>query len=173
MKDSLAIDLDAETAKFFDDSSLNHKGKPELIIVGGGNSVGKTTLIHDKYKKGYVIINAEDIYRNIKIFDEFGPKSQKLVNEIGEKIAKRAISEKRNIVLEMIGADTETMTSIIDPMLDFGYEVDIEHVTGDVAESYKWHLKAVAEDKGYLPTTLTEVFHFAWILKALISLAKD
>jgi DNA mismatch repair ATPase MutS len=166
------IDIENEVAKFFDDSSLESNNNPKLIVVSGGNGAGKTTYIHENYHTGYVIINAEEIYRNIQIFDDFGEKSQKVVNEIGEGIAKKAIAEHRNIVLEMVGHIEGSLEPIIESVTSIGYSVDIQHIQLDPAEAYERHIKAANEDEGYLPTYFSEDYHRAWIVVAAKGLPK-
>ncbi len=172
MLKSKPINVGKEVDKFFDNSSLAKGNSPKMIIVTGGNAAGKTTLIKEKYSKGYVVINAEGIYRNIKIFDDFGLESQELVNEIGAKIAQRAINENRNVILEMIGHKESSMKFLIDAVVAAGYKVDVKHVHADPVEAYQWHMKAISGDKGYLPTTNTEEFHRDWVLSAVQHLSK-
>ncbi len=167
------VDVDMESVKFFDDSSFPRGEIPKLVIVVGGNGAGKTTHIHEKFSKGYVIINAEEIYRNIKVFDDFGEVSQKLVNEIGELIAYRAINERRNIVLEMIADKVGSLDPIIGAMTAIGYKVDIIHISSDIDEAYRRHLNAVKEDRGYLPTYFSEDYHRRCIIKAINGLANS
>lgn len=173
MNKKVGVEVDKEVAKFFDDSSIKHNGSPILAIVMGGNGAGKTTHIHDNFSHGYVIVNAEEIYRNIEIFDDFGKKSQKIVNEIGEAVVDKAITEQRNIVLEMIGHTEGSLDTIIEAMTSLGYEVEITEVKSDIKEAYERHLDAVANDKGYLPTYFSEDYHIAWILKAVNKLSKN
>ncbi len=167
------VDIDEESVKFFDDSSLPKGEAPVLVIVVGGNGAGKTTHIHEKYSKGYVIINAEEIYRNIKIFDDFGEVSQRLVNEIGEAIAYRAINERRDVVLEMVAHIEGSLDPIIDAVTAIGYKVDIIHISSNIDEAYKRHLNAIKVDKGYLPTYFSEDYHKHWILEAINELVKS
>lgn len=166
------VDLVNEVDKFFDDSSLSKNDSPKIIIVTGGNGAGKTTHIRENYSKGFVIINAEEIYRNVMIFDDFGEKSRMIVDPIGALIAERAVRERRNIVLEMLGDTIESIDPIINAMTLIGYKVDVNYINSDMEESYERHLKAVKEDRGYVPTYYSQDYHRLWILFA-VSKAAD
>ena len=58
----IKIDVDAEVESYFDASSESHGGTPDFVIVMGGPAVGKTTLRKQMFSKGYVLVDAADIF---------------------------------------------------------------------------------------------------------------
>ena len=92
----------------FDDSSIPKDGQPpSAIIFTGGPGAGKTTIRKQKYSSGYVLIDAADIFISLSKgeFYPFPEAFEEPLNFIGHLVAYRAPSERRNIVIELIGAD--------------------------------------------------------------------
>lgn len=56
------FDVNAEVERFFDDSSLSPTGPPQFVLLLGGVSSGKTYTRRRRYKTGYVIVDAAEIF---------------------------------------------------------------------------------------------------------------
>lgn len=153
--------------RYFDDSSLAKGGKPKLVLIMGGTGSGKTTIRKQKYSTDYVLIDAGDIFKVIcggnDINYQFGEDFLEAMEIIGQETANRAINEKRNIVMEIIGDKLETVNMINDSMSACGYEVQLEAVICDPVEAYKRHLKGAYE---FLSCYFSEPYHIKWLLAA-------
>ena len=58
----IKVDLNAEVKSYFDVTSESKGKKPVLEIVMGCPAVGKTTLRKQKFSKGYVLVDAADVF---------------------------------------------------------------------------------------------------------------
>lgn len=94
---------------------------------------------------------------------KFGEDFLEAMETIGQGIADRAINEKRNIVMEIIGDKLETVNMIIDSISVRGYQVQVEAVMLDPVEAYKRHLKGANE---FLSCYFSEPYHIKWLLAA-------
>ena len=103
------FDIGAEIDRYFDDSSVPHGEESRLIILMGGPAVGKTTIRKQRYSKGYVLVDAAEIFLSLSCgeFFPFPDAFEQPMDIIGSLVARRAISERRHIITELIGADYE------------------------------------------------------------------
>jgi len=163
------IDVNSEVNKFFDESSESRGESPKFVLITGVTGAGKTTLRREKYKKGYVNLDAADIYISVgkgELF-EVSEEEEKKLEMIGSLIAKRAIAEKRNIVTEIIGASQHAIESFMQPFLSIGYKTELNYVDCDPVEAYKRHYNAVQTDKTYMSSYYCQYNHRKWILDAI------
>ena len=58
-------DLRKELNKFMDTSSLNKGEEPIFVLILGGVGAGKTTLCKNRFSKGFVVIDAGQIFSNL------------------------------------------------------------------------------------------------------------
>ena len=58
----MARDLEQLIEQRFDDSSVCSVEPPTFVLVMGGIAVGKTGIRRKKYSKGYVVVDAADIF---------------------------------------------------------------------------------------------------------------
>ena len=161
--------LDEEINKFFDDSSMSKEDAPKLVLIIGGVGAGKTTQRKRDYSEGFVNLDACEIFTNLNRgkYYVFGKELDEIMEIIGQMIANKAINDRRNIVLEMIGEKKEILESIIKALHSIGYKVKLELIDCDPAEAYKRHLKAIEEDETYLSAFFTQPYHERWILNAV------
>ena len=170
-----SIDISKELSKYFNDSQICHEGRPNFVLLTGGVGNGKTTLRRKQYAKGYVHIDAAEIFASFakgKYYD-FPVAFEESLNLIGSLIARRAIKEKRNIVMEIIGDSFEDASAIIAAMKSAGYEVKISFVECDQPEAYRRHLNAVKTDVNYVSAFHTQRFHKKWVLEAVLRNGPD
>jgi 2-phosphoglycerate kinase len=153
--------------KYFDDSSLSNGETPKFVLITGGPGSGKTTQRKMKYSTGYVLIDAGDVFKNIckgnDLAYQFGEDFVEALEAIGQLIANRAIEEKRNIVMEIIGDKFDVVTAIVEAMKNRGYDAHLEAIYCDVAEAYERHLKGAYES---LSSYFSEPYHTKWLLAA-------
>jgi hypothetical protein len=130
---------------------------PEFVIVMGGVGVGKTTIRKQNYAQGYVHFDYGDVNTALrKIVGEEHPKLTGCTVLACDLILRACIEGNKNMVIEVIGENEKLITPIIDRMKDIGYHVSIQAITGDIAESYQRHLKAVDEDADYISAYFTQ-----------------
>ncbi len=89
---------------------------PELTIIMGGVCSGKTTLRKNEYANGYVNIDAGDIFIDLSSgeYFDFPSHLEENMNQIGLNKMRESILDKKNIVIEIIGAEYETVKELID-----------------------------------------------------------
>jgi hypothetical protein len=135
----------------------------------GGVCVGKSTLRRKEYSKGYVFLDAGEIFLTLckgKDLD-FPSVHKKKMEQIGSAIAVQAIKEKRNIVTEIIGANYEAVQSLIDAIISAGYKVNLVPLLGDIAETWE---RNVNRDEDNISAYYCETYHLKWIHKAIAEL---
>ena len=164
------MDVTAEVERHFDDSSRSTDDEPIAVVVSGGIAAGKTTLRKQKYASGYVLIDAVDIFLSLsrgEYFD-FPEAFQQPMDLIGRLVAKRAVSERRNIVTEIVGAEREPVVQLIDALRGVGYRVQGEVATCDVEEELRRNASRGDDD---ISAFYAEPFQRAWLIDACRDLA--
>jgi hypothetical protein len=130
---------------------------PKLVILMGGVGAGKTTIRRQKYSNGFVHFDFGEYF--VIFSKKFGENNPKLTGYTAiacDLILKECLSQKKNIVIEIIGDKKDSFNPIIDGMVKAGYSISIEFIECDPIESYKRHLKAVDEDKDYFSAFYTQ-----------------
>ena len=164
------LDIDAEVDRLFDDSSLPADGQPVAVIISGGVCAGKTTIRKQKYSTGYVLIDAAEIFLNLSRGEylPFPEALQEPMDLIGRLVARRALSERRNIVTEIIGAEVGPVLQLIDALRSIGYSVQGAVITCDVEEALRRNESRGDDD---ISAYYAEPFQRAWIVEACAELA--
>ena len=130
---------------------------PSFVILMGGIGSGKTAIRREKFSEGYVNFDSGEINKAVE--DSVGKDNPRLMDYSWlamDIILKECILEKKNIVIEIIGDNYDQITPVIDKMKEIGYEVQVNGIISDVAESYKRHLLATKEDKNYISSYYTQ-----------------
>jgi dephospho-CoA kinase len=136
------FDTTAEVERYFDDSSLTNGAEPQIVVLAGGVASGKTTIRKERYSSGYVLVDAADIFLNLsrgEYFDFPGPFAQ-ILDVVGPLIAKRAITERRRIVTEIIGSELVPLEALFESMRAVGYRVDFVFVECDPKQAWERNL---------------------------------
>ena len=140
---------------------------PKFAIFWGGIGSGKTTIRRKELAEGYVHFDFGEIYNTLKkSLGADHPKLTTYANFACDMILRDAISEKKNIVIEIIGDNYELIEPVITKMKGIGYDLSIKVIEADPGQSYERHLKAVQEDPDYLSAyhtqeaTLTYFYHY-------------
>ena len=159
------IDICSEIDRLFEDSSLAHNGRPKAVILMGGVATGKTHLRVKNYSQGFVLIDAAEMFHHLSHGDamlDFPDAFLEPLGLIGPLVSQRAISERRNIVTEIIGADKAPTFELIEALKAAGYLVDVVAVTCDFEESVRRN-----EDRGdNISAYYAEAFQRQWIIDA-------
>lgn len=169
---SFKIEADKYIAllKIIEDACLNGKmqDKPELLILMGGTGVGKTTIRNQKYHTGWVIADPNDIFQAVK--KTIGPEGDiPYVYIAGVEILKRAISEKRNIVIEVVGDKFEPLKHLLDSMEAIGYKPQVQAIINDIEKSFE---NNVNRSKDNISAAFTQDEVYSWFNSALKDLKK-
>ena len=166
-----SCDIDAEVDRFFDDSSIPHDEKPKIVILTGGCASGKTTLRKEQYATGYVIVDAAEIFLSLSRgeFFPFPDGLEKPMNMIGERVAHRAVVERRHIVTELIFFDLEGVTNITHALRAFGYTMTMVQVQCDPEVAWE---RNVNRGDDNISCVVTERYQIRWLLKAVPEVSK-
>lgn len=161
----LQFDVNAEIDRLFDDSSIPTDGLPAAVILMGGVAAGKTALRKQSYSRGYVLIDAADIFLSLSRgeFFPFPEALQEPMDLIGRLVASRALSERRNIVTEIIGAEEAPTKQLIEALKSIGYVVKVVGVTCDIDEAM---CRNIERGDDNISAYYAEPFQSAWILDA-------
>ena len=159
------IDVRAEIDRLFDASSVP-TDQPKAVILMGGVAAGKTHIRVNNFSHGFVLIDAADIFhhlsRDAKEVLDFPDDLMEPLELIGSLVARRAISEKRNIITEIIGADKDQTVKLISALKSVGYAVDVTAITCDLEESIRRN-----ESRGdNISVYYAEPFQIRWIIEA-------
>ncbi len=162
------ININDEIERYFDDSSLSRGEAPRLVILMGGPACGKTTLRKEHYAKGYVLVDAAEVFLRLSRgeFFPFPDSFEEPMQIIGSMVAKRAVVEKRHIVTEVIGADLELTKAFVDVMQAIGYRIDLQAITCDVEEAQRRNLSRGDDN---ISCYYTEPYQRGWLQAAAIA----
>lgn len=159
------FDIGAEIARCFDDSSIPRGEEPRIVILMGGIASGKTTIRKERYSTGYVVVDAADIFLSLSRggvypFPEAFVQPMEL---IGDAVARRAVSERRHIVMESTGMEFEPTQALIETMTAIGYRVSVQAVVCDIEEAWRRNTSRGNDD---ISCYYAEPFHRRWLLEA-------
>lgn len=159
------FDVIEEVEKYFDDSSIPGSGPSKFVLLCGGVCSGKTTIRKQKYSHGYALIDAAEIFLSLSQgeYYDFGVAFEEPLELIGSYVAWKAVSERRNIVTEMICGSRENTEALIEAMKSIGYKIEIVYVDCDIEEAMKRNLERGDDN---ISAYYTEPYHQRWILKA-------
>lgn len=163
--DVFSVDLNAEIDRYFTPDSVSVDGQPSLVLVMGGPASGKTTLRRQQYASGYVLVDAAEIFISLSRggYYDFPDAFLEPMDLIGRLVASRAISERRNIVTEIIGSDFDETTELIEAMRSVGYKIEAVGVTCEVEEAMRRNLSR-GEDN--ISSYYAEPFQRQWLIDA-------
>ena len=154
-----------EVDRFFDDSSLSHGTQPNCVLILGPVAAGKTTLRKEKYATGFVVIDAVEIFLHMSCgeYYPFPDAFRDPMDFFGRMLATRAIRDKRHIVTEMIGSDSESLQALIEAMTANGYKVELIFVHCAMEQAVRWN-QSRGDDS--ISAYYAEPFQWAWMMEA-------
>jgi hypothetical protein len=160
----VVFEVGKEVERFFDDSSLSTDAQPHAVILMGGPGSGKTFVRKRQYSKGYVLIDAPEIFLSLSRgkFLPFPGTLEEPMNWVGQMVVGRAIEERRNIVTEVIGGDKEVLDTMLHALADRGYKVQVVFIECSLETALE---RNTNRGKNNISAHYAEWFHFAWILE--------
>lgn len=162
------FDVGAEIDRYFDGSSLSNGAEPRIVILMGGPATGKTSIRKQHFSTGYILVDAAEVFLRLshgEYFDFPGPFHE-LLDVIGPLIARRAITERRHIVTELIGSEFETTKALIEAMRAIGYRVDVQAITCDIEEAQRRNLSRSDDN---ISAYYAEQYQLSWLQDAATS----
>ena len=159
-----------EIDRLFDDSSKSST-EPIAVILMGGIATGKTTLRQQKYHRGYVPIDAGNIFLNLSRgeFLPFPGPLEDAMEIIGRAATTRALSEGYHIVTEIIGADEQPTEQLTNSLGNIGYKLEVMVLTCSPDEAAKRNANRNIEES--ISAYYSEPFHRTWIIEAAAEIA--
>ena len=82
---------------------------------------------------------------------------------IGRLVAEKAVGERRNIVTELIGDDSETLNVLVDALIGAGYHVDLVLVTCPMEQAVRRNLE---RDNDCISAFYAAQYQYRWLLAA-------
>lgn len=158
-------DINAEIDRYLDESSLPCNEPPAFVILLGPPAGGKTTRRKQRYSSGYVVVDAAEIFFNLtrgEVFP-FPGAFEEMLNLTGRLVARCAVTERRNIVTELINANVDVTFELIDAMQAIGYATSVEAIMCDLQEAKRRH---EARDANNISCYYTEPYQHRWLLEA-------
>jgi hypothetical protein len=158
-------DITAEVERCFDDSSIAHGEQPKLVLVTGGVAVGKSRMRRARYARGYVNLDAGDIFIRLSRgrYIAFPSFLEEPMDMIGQMVASQAVQERRHIVCELIGAEVEPMIKLIETYRALDYYIHAVGMTADLEQSLRWNQERSDDN---ISAYYAEPFHHRWLLSA-------
>jgi hypothetical protein len=132
---------------------------PRFVIISGGVGVGKTTHRKDKYSKGWVLVDAGEVYQAIRPLVDAPEDEETLMYLAGNWLLSKAIADHKNIVIEIIMDKVEPIQSIIGQMKGEGYEVELVGMVNDIKKSWENNLN---RDKNNTSAYYTQDETLSW-----------
>jgi hypothetical protein len=144
----------------------NIKENPKFILVVGGVCTGKTTLRKEKYSSGFLQLDAGEIFIQLSDGEYFDFPSflEKEMDMIGEKIAREAVSNRLNIVTEVLGNNYDEVEQLIDKMKGIGYDVDVKYIDCDLNVALERNQNRSDDN---ISAFYTQKYHFSWLNSAM------
>jgi hypothetical protein len=167
----MEVDITAEVDRLFDPSSVPGDGCPVAVILWGGIATGKTALRKQKFATGYVLLDAADIFLSLsrgEYFD-FPDGLEEPMDTIGRLATRRALTERRSIVTEVVGAEAGPMQELLGALKSIGYRVEGVAVTCDLDESLRRNEERGDDD---ISSHYAGPYQQAWIVDACRELAE-
>lgn len=143
--------------------------RPRFVLFVGGVGVGKTTLRRQKCAKGYVHIDASEMFAEISGNDggDFPGVFEADLEAVGSRVVKEAVRGKRDIAMEVIGDTPGMLRALAEGVRSIGYEAKAVALTCDPEEALKRHRHACDTDPTYVSAYFTQDFHLRWVLAAI------
>jgi hypothetical protein len=156
------FNLPAEIERLFHDASAAGN-PPKAVILMGAVATGKTTLRKQQYSSGYVLIDAGEIFLSLSRgeFLPFHGPLELAMEAVGRGVTVRALSERHNIVTEIIGGNQQLLDQLITSLQNLGYRVQIAQLTCTPEEAVNRNLTRRLEES--ISAHYSEPFHSRWI----------
>ena len=159
------MDIGAKLGALLKEVPPANDAAPKAVILMGGVATGKTTLRRKDYSSGYVIIDAAEIFEVLSKGDVTLVFPDAFLDElelIGPMLACSAVSNKQNIVTEIIGADVDAVVPLVSGLKSAGFTVELIALDCDLEEAIRRN-----EEPGRgISAYFAEDFQIRWIINA-------
>ncbi len=143
------------------------EGQPILVLIMGLVCAGKTTLRRERYSRGYVLVDAAQLFIDLGGIDlNFPSVLEEQMETIGAEVARRALVERMNIVTEIIGAQFEPVKELVDAIMAAGYHVEICAVDLDLPN-------CIEREKSRQPDNVSAYYSEQYQMKWLLASARN
>ncbi len=161
----MIIDISDTVSRHFSDDSLASGESPRIVVLMGGPASGKTTIRKSKFGKGYVLVDAAEIFTSLEGWEDqdFPGELEEPLSIIGPLIAQQAVRERRNIVTEIIGEEFAPTVALLEAMKSIGYTVEGQYIHCDVEEAMKRNLSRGSDS---ISAYFAEPYHRRWLIDA-------
>jgi hypothetical protein len=153
--------------RFLSDSSLAPgEAPPEVVVLTGGVSSGKSTVRRKMYG-GHVPIDPGEIYNAITRRDEWVPANiGEWVATVGRALAHDALVERRNIVIEIVLLDEENglFGQVVSGLGEIGFHSTIVYIECDPAEAWERNVNRGPHD---ISSVYYGIDTLAWMIDAI------
>lgn len=141
--------------------------QPEFIIIMGGVCSGKTTLRKNKYANGYANIDAGEIFIELSKgeYYDFPSHLEEKMNQIGFEKMRESILCKKNIVIEIIGAEYESVKELIDLSEKINYSNKVDYLECDMDEAWQRNINRGNDN---ISAHFCEPYHIMWFKQVAI-----
>ncbi len=141
--------------------------KKELILVTGGVCSGKTTYRKENYSEGYLSIDARDIFIELSKggYYDFPSHLEREMNNIGLNRMRKAIQNSDNIVIEIIGANQNSVKEIIELSKKIGYKSKVVCLTCDIEEAKR---RNDNREDDNISAHFCEPYHIKWLKQVVM-----
>ncbi|MBI3181345.1 MAG: HD domain-containing protein [Myxococcales bacterium] len=146
-------------------ATARREATPTAVLVIGTVAAGKTRLRKEQYGDGWVTLDPADIYRSLTRGEaEIPGDIRARLEQVGREIARKALSEKWNVVLEFIPWSEGCGEWIARALKQRGYRVELVGVTCDAKVAERRN-----EERGpdNLSCFLTQPTLMRWLFEAL------
>ena len=146
--------------------------EPRLVLILGGPGVGKTRLRREKYSANFVNIDAGDIFIMLSMggYYDFPSHLEGEMENIGQKLMLKALSNKSDMVLELQGGSYKKLQELMNLAQKLGYKCELEMLQCDL--NLAWE-RNIGRGDNNISSHYYEKYHFKWFKTAAKELLKD
>lgn len=157
--------IGAQVGDLLGEVPATNDAAPRAVIIMGSVATGKTTHRRNNYSRGYVLIDAAEIFEVLSKGDATLQFPDAFVDElelIGTMLARSAVSRKQSIVTEIIGSDMRTVLPLVSGLKSVGFTVELITLDCDLEEAIR---RNEAPGRG-ISAHFAEEFQIRWIIEA-------
>ena len=134
---------------------------PKFIIVMGSICTGKTTFRKNEFKDGYTHIDAGEIFIQLsqgQYYDFLGHLEEK-INQIGLEKMIDSFKNRKNIVIEIIGENKETIVNCAKETIKLNYSNELKLMRCELNTALK---RNINRDINNISAYFCEKYHLDW-----------
>jgi hypothetical protein len=165
--DSLIMELVNGLLK---DESLSDQ--PVFTLITGTPCAGKTTHIRENLLEDNVWIDAGEIFLKLNqgSWSGFGKTMKYPMGHIGRRVLRRALCERRNIVMELWPQTPETLQSFFDPLRELGFKIKVIDMDCELETAQR---RNDQRESNNISSHFSSPFHLDWLEVELKSFSEN